>query len=160
MRSEPARGYRVGPCAWRSRHAYLPATSGWVETWRLSVNYSLGVATRYSTASEATGCRHSTSVLRVLVIIECRHPVASLAVLYWSCDHVGVLPHSTDFSHGLGSEVVLTSLHSNRPFLSNTLMEHHLKPGDCQPRTSHHQQTTGKARNCHQFLALLKPFDW
>ena len=41
------------------------------------------IATQYSTASEATGCRHSTSVLRVLVIIECRHPVASLAVLYW-----------------------------------------------------------------------------
>jgi len=40
-------------------------------------------------------------------------------------DHVGVLPHSTDFSHSLYREVVLTSLHSNRPFLSNTLMEHH-----------------------------------
>jgi len=42
---------------------------------------------------------------------------------------VGVLPHSTDFSHSLYREVVLTSLHSNRPFLSNTLMEHHLKSG-------------------------------
>ncbi len=41
------------------------------------------IATQYSTASEATGCRHSTTVLRVLAIIECRHPVASLAVLYW-----------------------------------------------------------------------------
>ena len=41
-------------------------------------------------------------------------------------DHVGVLPHSTDFSHSRYREVVLmTSLHSNRPFLSNTLMEHH-----------------------------------
>jgi len=46
------------------------------------MNYAIGVATQYSTASEARGCRHSTSVLRVLVIIECRHPVASLAVLY------------------------------------------------------------------------------
>ena len=43
-----------------------------------------------------------------------------------SCDHVGVHPYSTDFSHSLYREVVLmTSLHSNRPFLSNTLMEHH-----------------------------------
>ena len=41
-------------------------------------------------------------------------------------DHVGVLPHSTDFSQSLHRAVVLTSLHSNRPFLSNTLMEHHL----------------------------------
>jgi len=41
------------------------------------------IATQYSTASEATGCRHSTTVLRVVGIIECRHPVASLAVLYW-----------------------------------------------------------------------------
>jgi len=40
-------------------------------------------------------------------------------------DHVGVLPHSTDFSRSLYREVVLTSLHSNRPFLSNTLMEHY-----------------------------------
>ncbi len=40
-------------------------------------------------------------------------------------DHVGVLPHSTDFSTVSTAEVVLTSLHSNRPFLSNTLMEHH-----------------------------------
>ena len=45
-------------------------------------------------------------------------------------DHVGVLPHSTDFSHSLYREVVLmTSLHSNRPFLSNTLMEHHRRFG-------------------------------
>jgi len=43
MRSEPPRGYRVGPCAWRSRHAYLPATSGWIETWRLSVNYWVAI---------------------------------------------------------------------------------------------------------------------
>ena len=41
------------------------------------------IATQYSTASEATGCLPSTTVLRVLGIIECRHPVASLAVLYW-----------------------------------------------------------------------------
>jgi len=53
-----------------------------VETWRLSMNYAIGVATQYSTGSEATGCRHSTTVSRVLTIIECRHPVASLAVLY------------------------------------------------------------------------------
>ena len=46
-------------------------------------------------------------------------------------DDVGVLPHSTDSSHSLYREVVLTSLHSNRPFLSNTLMEHHPKPGLC-----------------------------
>jgi len=46
------------------------------------MNYSIGVATQYSTASEATGCRDSISVLRVLAIVECRHPVASLAVLY------------------------------------------------------------------------------
>jgi len=45
----------VGPCAWRSRRAYLLATSGWVETWRLSRNYSVAVATQYGTASEATG---------------------------------------------------------------------------------------------------------
>ncbi len=41
-------------------------------------------------------------------------------------DHLGVLAHSTDFSHSFYREMVLmTSLHSNRPFLSNTLMEHH-----------------------------------
>jgi len=68
------------------------------------MNYSVAVATQYGTASEATGGRHSTSVLRVLVIIERRHPVASLAVLYWGADHVGILPHSTDFSHSLGSD--------------------------------------------------------
>ena len=50
-------------------------------------------------------------------------------------DHVGVLPHSTDFSHSLYREVVLmTSLHSNRPFLSNTLMEHHPKSGHNENR--------------------------
>jgi len=38
---------------------------------------------QYSTASEATGCRHSTTVSRVLTIIEGWHPVASLPVLYW-----------------------------------------------------------------------------
>jgi len=32
------------------------------------------IATQYSTASEATGCRHSTTVSRVLAIIEWRHP--------------------------------------------------------------------------------------
>ena len=42
-------------------------------------------------------------------------------------DHVGVLPHSTDFSHSLYREVVVTSLHSNRPFLSNTLTEQYRK---------------------------------
>jgi len=41
------------------------------------------IATQYSTASEASGCRHLTTVLRVLWIIEFRHPVALLAVLYW-----------------------------------------------------------------------------
>ena len=30
-----------------------PASSGWVETWRLNMNYAIGLATRYSTASEA-----------------------------------------------------------------------------------------------------------
>jgi len=41
-------------------------------------------------------------------------------------DHVSVPPHSTDFSQSLYRAVVLmTSLNSNRPFLSNTLMEHH-----------------------------------
>ena len=103
--------------------AYLPATSGWVETWRLSVNYSVGVATRYSTASEATGCRHSTSVLRVLVIIECRHPVASLAVLYWVA--IMLVSFLTRLTFHTVSTVVLTSLHSNCPLLSNTLMEYH-----------------------------------
>src|SRR5712692_11268622 len=83
MRSEPPRGYGVGPCAWRSRHAYLPVTSGWVETWRLSVNYSVGVATQYSAASEATGCRDSIITRTLKTLVECRHPVASLAVLYW-----------------------------------------------------------------------------
>src|SRR6266566_3041716 len=57
------------------------AGSEWVETWRLSMSYAIGVATQYSTASEATGCRHSTTVSRVLAIIECRHPVASLTGL-------------------------------------------------------------------------------
>src|SRR6266699_2193423 len=86
------------------RWSYLPATSGWVETWRLSVNYSVGVATRYSTASEATGCRHSIITRTLKTLVECRHPVASLAVLYWGADHVGILPHSTDSPHSLGSD--------------------------------------------------------
>ena len=70
------------------------------------------IATQYSTASEATGCRHSTTVLRVLGIIECRHPVASLAVLYWrhqshnSCSIAKFLPTRYPL---LGSDV--ESLH-------------------------------------------------
>ncbi len=53
------------------------------ENWRLSRNYSVGVATQYSTASEATGCRHSIITRTLKTLVECRHPVASLAVLYW-----------------------------------------------------------------------------
>jgi len=59
----------------------LRASSGWVETWRLNMNYAIGLATRYSTASEATGCRHSIIARTLKTVVECRHPVASLAVL-------------------------------------------------------------------------------
>jgi len=58
------------------------ASSGWVETWRLSMNYAIGLATRHSTASEATGRRHSIIARTLKTLVECRHPVASLAVLY------------------------------------------------------------------------------
>ena len=40
------------------------------------------IATQYSTASEATGCRHSIIARTLKTVVECRHPVASLAVLY------------------------------------------------------------------------------
>jgi len=66
-----------------SNQPFNAVNSGWVETWRLSVNYSVGVATRYSTASEATGCRHSIITRTLKTLVEWRHPVASLAVLYW-----------------------------------------------------------------------------
>ncbi len=32
-----------------------PASSGWVETWRLNMNYAIGLATRYSTGRFARG---------------------------------------------------------------------------------------------------------
>jgi len=59
-----------------------PTSSECVETWRLNMNYAIGVATQYSTASEATGCRHSIIARTLETVVECRHPVASLAVLY------------------------------------------------------------------------------
>ena len=67
------------------------------------------IATQYSTASEATGCRHSTTAFES----SCDYRVpasgrfARGTVL--SGDHVGVLPYSTNFSHSLYRVVVLTS---------------------------------------------------
>src|SRR6266699_1124759 len=49
---------------------------------RLDSDSSLVVVTRYSTASEATGCRHPIITRTLKTLVECRHPVASLAVLY------------------------------------------------------------------------------
>jgi len=40
------------------------------------------IATQYSTASEATGCRHSIITRTLKTLVLGRHPVASLAVLY------------------------------------------------------------------------------
>jgi len=40
------------------------------------------IATQYSTASEATGCQHSIIPRTLKTVVECWHPVASLAVLY------------------------------------------------------------------------------
>jgi len=61
----------------------LPIRYKRVETWRLSMNYAIGVATQYDTASEAAGCRRSIITRTLKTVVECRHPVASLAVLYW-----------------------------------------------------------------------------
>ena len=81
------------------------------------------IATRYSTASEATGCRHSIITRTLKTLVEWRHPVASLAVLYWVAIMLVSFLTRLTFQHSLYREVVLmTSLHSNRPFLSNTLM--------------------------------------
>ena len=72
---------------------------------RFNMNYAIGVATQYSTASEATGCRHSVIARTLETVVECRHPVASLAVLYWGAESNRIIPaESLSFYPPAGSE--------------------------------------------------------
>ena len=49
-----------------------------------------------------------------------------------SCDHVGVLPHSTDFSHSLGSDRVNLGWHSTIVFTKSISTRQEYKVGDAR----------------------------
>ena len=91
----------------RSDRAYLPATSGWVETWRLSMKL-FGWCRRpiqYRERSDRMPALNQRFKSSCDYRVPASGRFARGTVL--GGDHARVLPQSTDFSHSLGSDRVV-----------------------------------------------------